>query len=289
MRRFETPCPYSWMMIPFSKSPSRMPGWLGCLRTLPVVGPAVIAALIASPSAGVMLATGMVGGGRRHARRSGSAPLPPSYAQRRCAVRAGGARLPRLDDVLAAGVAAGDDRDRVAGRRGRVVGGDAAVPGVEERAGRAGDGRSGREARPARRRTEPRPSTTTWFWAPELVPGPQVHLHPRHAGAGRRLGRRPEVGVVRAAAVRSLGPNVVAAESARRCSWWPGSSRPPRPSRSGRGGRGTCCSCRTGSRRRRRGSSARARSGRRRSRSREPGPPSGLQPKSGASLSSWSR
>ena len=25
------------------------PGWLGCLRTVPVVGPAVIAALIASP------------------------------------------------------------------------------------------------------------------------------------------------------------------------------------------------------------------------------------------------
>ena len=49
-------------MIPFSKSPSRIPGWLGCLRTVPVVGPAVIAALIASPSASVMLATGIVGG-----------------------------------------------------------------------------------------------------------------------------------------------------------------------------------------------------------------------------------
>ncbi len=39
------------MMIPFSKSPSRIPGCAGCLRTAPVVGPAAMAALIALPSA----------------------------------------------------------------------------------------------------------------------------------------------------------------------------------------------------------------------------------------------
>src|ERR671915_171592 len=59
VRRFETPWPYSWMMIPFSRSPSRMPGWLGCLRTVPDAGSA---ALIAAPSARVTLTAGTVGG-----------------------------------------------------------------------------------------------------------------------------------------------------------------------------------------------------------------------------------
>ena len=124
-----------------------------------------------------------------------------------------GARLASLDDVLAAGVVAGDDRDRVAGRRARVVGGDAPVPCVEERAGRARDRRSGREARPGGVEGAEAVDDDLVL-APELVPRPEVHLHPRHAArTRRRLGRRPEVGVVRAAAVGSLGPNVVAAES----------------------------------------------------------------------------
>ncbi len=59
MRRLETPWPYSWKMIPVSKSPSRIPGCAGCLRTVPAAGSA---ALIAAPSAWVTLTVGIVSG-----------------------------------------------------------------------------------------------------------------------------------------------------------------------------------------------------------------------------------
>src|SRR6187402_1724233 len=49
-------------MIPLSKSPSRIPGWLGCFRTVPDVGPARMAARIASPADCVTATDGIVGG-----------------------------------------------------------------------------------------------------------------------------------------------------------------------------------------------------------------------------------
>jgi hypothetical protein len=36
--RFDTPCPYSWMMIPFSRSPSRMAGRARLRCTDPAAG-----------------------------------------------------------------------------------------------------------------------------------------------------------------------------------------------------------------------------------------------------------
>src|SRR5262245_42524804 len=51
------------MTIPLSRSPSRIPGWLGCLLTVPVVGPEAIAAWIVFPSAWEMDTAGMPIGG----------------------------------------------------------------------------------------------------------------------------------------------------------------------------------------------------------------------------------
>ena len=57
--RVEIPWPYSWMTMPFSKSPSRTPGWVEDLWTLAAV-PA--AALSAAPSARLTLTAGMLTG-----------------------------------------------------------------------------------------------------------------------------------------------------------------------------------------------------------------------------------
>ena len=147
------PCVYSCMMIPFSRSPSRMPGCSAFFCTLPVVGPAAIAALIAVPSACVTATAGIVTGG----------PVIVAGQRRRRAARVVGdderLRAGRLGDLharqvraLRRGGAAVDDRDPVPGRQRRRVGrGRAAGAGVDERAARQPGLRDRRRvARPGR-------------------------------------------------------------------------------------------------------------------------------------------
>src|SRR4051794_21520006 len=55
------PCVYSCRMIPLSRSPSRMPGCVALLRSVPVLGPAASAALIVLPSACVTATAGIAG------------------------------------------------------------------------------------------------------------------------------------------------------------------------------------------------------------------------------------
>ena len=155
VRRVERPWPYSWKMIPFSKSPSRIPGWSGASARCPT-------------SARQDGGADRVAVGLGDARRTGSSAAPSSASRSGPAsVRAAAGRederlapaaLARaaLVDVLAAGVAAGRDCDPRR-RRARVVRGDAAVPDVR-RTGRRRR-RSWPEARsaPNRRRSRRRP------------------------------------------------------------------------------------------------------------------------------------
>ena len=83
---------------------------------------------------------------RQRARQDGSGAAAVEGDDER--FRSGRARLPCLLDVLTAEVAAGHDRDPVAGRSARVVRGRAAVAGVDEPTGRSCRGRSRREACP---------------------------------------------------------------------------------------------------------------------------------------------
>ena len=110
----------------------------------------------------------------------------------------------------AGGGAAVHDRDP--GSRGRargVLGGAAARAGVDERPRHPRRGRRGPEPGPAR--VEGAHSVRHHLvLRPELIAGPQEHLHPRRAAGRGRLDRRREVGVVRPAPVGCLGAHVVA-------------------------------------------------------------------------------
>ncbi len=208
-------------MIPFSKSPSRIPGRPGVLRTVPVAGSA---ALIAAPSAWVTLTVGIVSGAatklplmrrRRRRRRRGvvlsarmTALAPAAWAF--CVFTLERGSVPPVDHGAIA--PAGKPTSAVAalGRRARC-------PSFTRTIWPADAGVRGR-------RPVPRPAGAEVADAvdddlvlePERrdAPRPEEHLHPRHAGAGRRLGRRREVGVVRPRAVLSLAADVVAAEAA---------------------------------------------------------------------------